>query len=215
MHELDKIEMLRKQNEELKAELQATKAAHALAEEFHSDIYKLALKLSEEKINLTVQKNQAYAERNKLVAALSKLFPASLERHPDEDTTWEDDWRWIVFIELPTGQATWHIHDSELSLFDHLARNCGQKWDGHTTEEKYQRLTNLQPQFKRVENFREGQKILWQGRTYTLEEITPYGIDDYLLCLEGSWQVDGVTWGSSCPVPLSVYNETLKREADK
>lgn len=48
------------------------------------------------------QKDAAYTERNKLVCALSKIYPAWLERHPDTDVTWEDDWRWIVFIKIPT-----------------------------------------------------------------------------------------------------------------
>lgn len=88
-------------------------------------------------------KNQAYSERNQLVAALSKLFSSSLERHPDNEA-YEDDWRWIVFIDLPGGQVCWHIHDSELGLFDHLPRLVGRKWDGHTREEKYQRIATLQ-----------------------------------------------------------------------
>lgn len=91
---------------------------------------------------MEVLKNNAYAERNCLVAALSKLFPASLERHP-ENEPYEDDWRWIVFIDLPTGQVCWHIHDSELPLFAHLQRNAGRKWDGHDREEKYRRVAGL------------------------------------------------------------------------
>ena len=87
-------------------------------------------------MQLREEKNQAYSERNKLVAALSKLFPASLERHPDEDIEWEDDWRWIVFIDLPTGQVSWHIHDPEMSQFAHLVPHQGREWDGHTTEDK-------------------------------------------------------------------------------
>jgi len=90
-------------------------------------------------------KNDAYAERNRLVAALSTVFPASLERHPEADTSWEDDWRWIVFIDLPTGQASWHLHNSHLPLFDHVPRLQGRTWDGHTTEEKYARLARLAP----------------------------------------------------------------------
>lgn len=85
-------------------------------------------------------KNGAYDERNRLVAVLASLFPSSLERHPDEDATWENDWRWIVFVDLPTGQATWHIHDSHLPLFDHVPRFVGRKWDGHNTEAKYKRI---------------------------------------------------------------------------
>ena len=84
-----------------------------------------------------------YDERDRLVAAISKLFPSRLERHPDSDVTWDDEWRWIVFIDLPTGQASWHIHDRELPWFKHLTRSCSKSWDGHTTEEKYQRLERL------------------------------------------------------------------------
>lgn len=97
---------------------------------------------------LEQSKDGAYSERNKLVAALSKLFPASLERHDENDKTWEDDWRWIVFINLPTGQVSWHIHDSELNQFSHLHRICGRVWDGHTTKEKYDRLAALLPKKK-------------------------------------------------------------------
>ena len=88
------------------------------------------------------QKNIAYAERNRLVAALAKCFPAHLCRH--EEPGYEDDWRNIVCIHLPTGQATWHIHDSEVPLFGHLPIE-GSHWDGHTTEEKYARLAAVEP----------------------------------------------------------------------
>lgn len=99
-------------------------------------------RLTAEVERLTNQKDGAYNERDHLVAALSKFFPASLERHPAEEE-WDDDWRWIVFIELPTGQVSWHIHDSEVGYFAHLARETGRKWDGHLTPEKYDRLAAL------------------------------------------------------------------------
>ena len=65
-------------------------------------------------------KNSAYKERDMLVCALTKLFPAYLARHSEEDKDWEDDWRWIVYIDLPTGQVSWHIHDTERDMFNHL-----------------------------------------------------------------------------------------------
>ena len=109
---------------------------------------------------LIAQKDQAYWERNQLVSALSKIYPAWLERHPVDDTAWEDDWRWIVFIEIPTEeleqkyvqggflvkhkrQLSWHIHDSEYANFAHLKSRTGHSWDGHTTEEKYRRLRHI------------------------------------------------------------------------
>lgn len=113
----------------------------------------------------TESKNGAYRERDMLVCALSKLFPAYLARHDDSDKEWEDDWRWIVYIEIPVRekvvsgdqhnrvpesewfktthqQVSWHIHDSEREMFNHLEVKEN-NWDGHNTERKYQRLQAL------------------------------------------------------------------------
>lgn len=106
------------------------------------------------------QIDKAYWERNQLVAALSKLFPSHLAKHPESDPSWEDDWRTIVVIKIPNKtkiffydgrdatriedvQLTWHIHDSEISMFDHLEYDTRFVWDGHTTEEKYKRLRRI------------------------------------------------------------------------
>lgn len=111
-----------------------------------SGVNRLLVDLCTEGRKLIQQKDEAYAERNRLVALLTLLFPASLERHP-ENEVWEDDWRWIVFIDLPTGQVSWHIHDSELPLFEHISRNQGRVWDGHTTEEKYLRIEQMKDRY--------------------------------------------------------------------
>lgn len=89
-------------------------------------------------------KNLAYSERNKMLAALCKMAIASgitagIGQHVGED--WEDDWRNIVFIDLPSGQVSFHIHDSETPLFEFLPDYNGE-WDGHDTEAKWQRLAN-------------------------------------------------------------------------
>ena len=78
-------------------------------------------------------KELAYWERNQLVAHLSKIYPSWLEKHPEEDISWEADWRNIVFIKTPGGQCSWHIHDSELPYFPHLrfgkaAVGMGTRW---------------------------------------------------------------------------------------
>lgn len=96
---------------------------------------------------LKEQKDGAYKERNLLVAALSKIFPAYLALHPEEDQEWGDDWRNIVFVEIPVGkekttQISWHIHDSEIGYFKHLPKGKNE-WDGHDTEEKYKRLRRI------------------------------------------------------------------------
>jgi hypothetical protein len=84
--------------------------------------------------------NAVYAERDQLVAALSKCFPSHRTRYEGAD--WEDDWRNIICVHLPTGQATWHVRDSELPWFTHLDAQPGH-WDGHSTAEKYRRLARL------------------------------------------------------------------------
>lgn len=85
--------------------------------------------------------DEVYTERAHLVAALSKLFPSSLGEHDGDD--WDDDWRTACYIELPTGQVSWHIASKDVHLFEHLEKE-GNSWDGHTTEEKYKRLDALE-----------------------------------------------------------------------
>lgn len=109
---------------------------------------------------LKKEKDQAYWERNQLVAVLSKLFPAWLGRHDHKDKAWDREWMNIVFIEIPTKrieakmvqggfeikgpqQVSWHIHDDELEHFAHLQYRNDKQWDGHTTPEKYERLRNI------------------------------------------------------------------------
>lgn len=92
---------------------------------------------------LREEKDGAYRERNQLVALLASLYPSSLERHPAEDASWDDEWRWVVYIDTPVGQLSWHLHDSHLPYFDHVPREEGRTWDGHTTPEKYERVRKL------------------------------------------------------------------------
>lgn len=99
--------------------------------------------LLEKIIRIRKEKDNAYSERNKLVAALSKIFPAWLETHPAEDKEWAEHWRTIVFIDSSVGQLSWHLHFSEVDMFKHLVHREGNSWDGHTTEEKYERLASL------------------------------------------------------------------------
>jgi hypothetical protein len=81
-----------------------------------------------------------YLERNHLVALLAAIYPSGTARTAIEG--WEPEWHGCVYIDLPTGQASWHYHDSHAHLFAHLPPYAG-GWDGHTTEEKYQRVSDL------------------------------------------------------------------------
>lgn len=93
--------------------------------------------------DLRRQKDEAYSERNKLVALLSKFLPSYIGRHEESDKDWEEDWMNIIYIYLPNGiQMSWHIHDDELEYFEHLERK-DIVWDNSTTEEKYERMRNF------------------------------------------------------------------------
>lgn len=98
-----------------------------------------------EPVDLLEQRDQAYNERNRVVAFLARLchvistpdnlFGAGLAIDPNE----EPGWQTVVFIDTPNGQLSWHIPGHERSLFHNLCLYTG-KWDGHSTEEKNRRL---------------------------------------------------------------------------
>ncbi len=92
-------------------------------------------------------KDTAYSERNQVVALLARIahelgWGAGVGLHPAEDAAWEADWRTILFIDLPTGQVSWHFHDSECHLLEGLPPYPA-AWDGHSTPEKYERVARL------------------------------------------------------------------------
>lgn len=94
--------------------------------------------------SLLEAKNQAYSERTKLIAALSKLLPSWLGHHDPEDKSWDADWRTIIYIDTPNGQCSWHIHREDKWMFGHLECDARRGWDGHSTEEKYLRLRDME-----------------------------------------------------------------------
>jgi|SRR5688572_13452150 len=91
---------------------------------------------------LEAQKNAAYTERDKclvLIATMAQQLGINVGIGQHSGADWDDDWRNILFIDLPSGQVSWHIHDSELPWFSFLPVYSA-LWDGHTTEEKYDRV---------------------------------------------------------------------------
>ena len=86
---------------------------------------------------LRASKDAAYEERNRVVALLAAAFPSVRARTAIEG--WSEDWHGCIYITLPTGQASWHYHDSHANLFAHVPEGAA-IWDGHTTPEKYERV---------------------------------------------------------------------------
>ncbi len=91
------------------------------------------------------RKDAAYEERNRCVALMARMalalgWKAGMNTHEDTPgEAWDPEWRTLVTIELPTGQASWHVHDSHAWLFTDLPVYVV-PWDGHTTAVKYDRV---------------------------------------------------------------------------
>jgi len=106
--------------------------------------------LIEESRRLSEKLNECYKERNQCIAAFCKLanrlgWPVYLAHHQMENVEeeWDNEWSNVVFVETPEGQVSWHIHRSELPLFKWMSMKKKNPWDGHDTEEKYDRLSAI------------------------------------------------------------------------
>ena len=94
----------------------------------------------DEQAKLHNQLNATYRERAHLVALLASIW-ASHIGYSDPN---ERDWA-VVIITTPAGQLSWHIARSDMDLFAHVEVSTSEHdaWDGHTTEQKYQRIDRL------------------------------------------------------------------------
>lgn len=86
------------------------------------------------------ERDNAYRERARLVAHLASLHPSHIG--PTDPAM--PDWP-VVIIETPAGQMSWHIAPRDVSLFAHVRPSSAvdRAWDGHSSEEKYERLQAL------------------------------------------------------------------------
>jgi len=164
---------------------------------------------------LREEKRAAYAERNRLVAALSKLWPSHLADHPADDLMWDDEWRTIVCIHSPVGQLTWHIKRGEKAWFAHLAKAEGH-WDGHTTLEKYARLESLrsdapaptgwQPEIARLRRIERGLGdgfVVIESRFLSRYDLNtpPHGTVVHVCPICDQTRESGEGHAPDCPLP--------------
>jgi hypothetical protein len=138
---------------------------------------------------MRVQKNGAYFERNQVVAALAKLFPSGTRRTAIEG--WSEDWHGCVYIDLPTGQVSWHYHDSSAWLFAGLPE-YKKPWDGHDTEEKYRRVNAL------VAPSEEAMRADFENKVFNRRFIASININSK----------GGMTFSDDCPT----RDELLQRD---
>lgn len=79
--------------------------------------------------------DDVYRERTHLVAHLAAAYPSTIGYHDPSEPAWA-----VVIVDLPTGQASWHVAPGDMDLFAHVPRTEANTWDGHSTSEKYARL---------------------------------------------------------------------------
>lgn len=87
--------------------------------------------------------DDVYRERARLVAHLASLYPSVLAYSDPAEPDWP-----VLTVNAPTGQMSWHISPDDLDLFGHVEQVTDTDdprviWDGHTTEQKYDRLALL------------------------------------------------------------------------
>ena len=105
----------------------------------HRDAWCKALKPAADRIEkLEAARDAVYTERNRLVAFLASIYPSGVKKTAIPG--WDEAWHNCVYIDFPIGQASWHYHNDEAHLFAQLPP-YESEWDGHTTEEKYERLS--------------------------------------------------------------------------
>lgn len=118
-------------NKELEREVTALTAANA----------DLTAQLAEAKAD----KDEAYRQRNYLVAALARIYPSGVRN--TDIPGWSADWHGCCFIDLPSGQISYHFHDSHHFLFDKLPA-YKTEWDGHDKDVVHDRLLAIDAAMK-------------------------------------------------------------------
>ncbi|MGM0607181.1 MAG: hypothetical protein ACQESP_02055 [Candidatus Muiribacteriota bacterium] len=100
------------------------------------------------------KEDKLYRERNRLVALCGVLakkqnYNAGIKKHSGDD--YKKDRGTVFYIDLPTGQISYHIKNCEKNLF-RFFKKYNKEFDGHDFEEKYDRIMEF------IEN--ENDKVL-------------------------------------------------------
>lgn len=118
--------------------------------------------------------NELYHHRAVLFSVIVKAFPDKAwkaKKHHDGSMY---DGMFIVGIETPNGQATYHYDvDPYWDLFRCKEVEFAPEWDGHTPAEAIERIRYLEP----VRHGRWKPKGIW-GYVYICSECKMYMVDD-------------------------------------
>jgi hypothetical protein len=115
----------------------------------YQDVVNLRERYELETAELRQQKDAVYTERDHLVALLASMamrygIRAGLRIDPKAEPEWQN----VVFLDLPTGQVSWHVHQREMGWFP--LPGYPNDWDGHDNADKYQRVVQATQVFHEV-----------------------------------------------------------------
>lgn len=93
----------------------------------------------------TAQVAKAYAQRDELLVALSKVWPSHLMPTKASALTAgnDEDWLWSLYLDAPCGQLVYPLNNALAAQFSHLDRHRDNEWDGHLAKERSKRLASL------------------------------------------------------------------------
>lgn len=83
------------------------------------------------------------AEVVHLVRLLTLTYPSVISAAVPSRTGFDRELDWFVYVDLPTGQVSWHIRHEFVGMFSHLTNAPISPWDGHGQEDKWNRITSL------------------------------------------------------------------------
>lgn len=84
--------------------------------------------------------DDAYFDRNQAVMAFARLAMEKKWKTGIRVDPEEPDWP-ILYVKTPQGQVSWHLPVSEIDLNEWPV--FGEEWDGHSLEDKRQRMAQL------------------------------------------------------------------------
>jgi hypothetical protein len=151
---------------------------------------------------LTAERDGAYRERAHLLAWLATHYPAIMV--PALDLP-EAGW-WLLYITAPTGQLSWHISPRDAGLLAHVQRvepdDPRAQWDGHTTEQKYDRIRQLPA---RAETERDSVKRVGPALPISAERYA----DEQAVAALASEQQDATSTEDACRV-VEIDGESIR-----
>lgn len=80
-------------------------------------------------------------EKGLLVCLAARMHDSLISPHHKHESGWDPGDGWLVYVNLPTGQVSFHIdHEMKTLLASNIKVVKSPVWDGHGLDEKWKRI---------------------------------------------------------------------------